>query len=245
MVDETGSTNAVVSGRAREGAAEGLVVAAEHQVAGRGRLDRTWQTPARSALTMSVLLRPVEVPAERWPWLPLLTGVAVVDAVRRVAGIAVGLKWPNDLLSGDGKLGGLLVERVDTPQGPAAVVGIGLNVTSTREELPVPTATSLELAGAEPAGLDRTDLMLGVLADLGDRYRTWRAAVGDDATLRAAYKECCGTLGQRVRVYLPDGSTRDGEAVGVEDDGALRVRTGQDQDLVVHSGDVIHVRPVT
>ena len=96
VVDQAPSTNALVSARARDGAAEGLVVVAEHQTAGRGRLDRSWSTPARSALTFSVLLRPDAEPAQ-WPWLPLLTGIAVVDAV----GHGTRLKWPNDLLLGD------------------------------------------------------------------------------------------------------------------------------------------------
>lgn len=242
VLAQAGSTNAVVAARAREGATEGLVVVAEHQVEGRGRLDRRWETPARSALTVSVLLRP-EAPAARWPWLPLLTGVAVADAVRRRAGLACTLKWPNDLLVDGRKVAGLLVERVETPHGPAAVVGIGVNVSTTADELPVPTAGSLALAGATGEGLDRTGLLLDVLTELGARYTSWHCAEGGDEALRAAYRERCVTLGQQVRVHLPGGAVRDGRAVDVEADGALRVRTAGG-DLVVHSGDVVHVRPV-
>ena len=126
------------------GAGEGLVVVAEHQTAGRGRLDRTWETPARAALTFSVLLRPGSPPAD-WPWLPLLTGYAVARALREAGVPTPALKWPNDVLVDDRKVAGILVERVETPTGPAAVVGIGLNVAPTAEELPVATR---HLAGA-------------------------------------------------------------------------------------------------
>ena len=171
VVAATPSTNALVAGRARDGAPEGLVVVTEHQTAGRGRLDRTWQTPPRAALTFSVLLRP-RVPAVRWPWLPLLTGHALARVLVRAlagTGASAGVKWPNDVLVDDAKVAGILVERVDTPQGPAAVLGLGLNVTTTADELPVATATSLALAGlAEP---DRTGLLLDVLAALRDGVR--------------------------------------------------------------------------
>ena len=126
ILSEAPSTNAALAERARAGALEGAVVVAEHQTAGRGRLDRTWETPARSALTFSVLLRP-NLSASSWPWIPLLVGYAVQAALAdRLPAIA--LKWPNDVLVEERKLGGILVERVDTPTGPAAVVGIGINV---------------------------------------------------------------------------------------------------------------------
>ena len=128
------------------------MVVAEHQTAGRGRLDRSWETPPRAALTFSVLLRP-SVGPEQWPWLPLLTGYAVGTALRD-AGFDAGVKWPNDVLIGDLKVAGILVERVDTPTGPAAVLGVGLNVSTTAEELPVPTATSLALAARRRPGPD-------------------------------------------------------------------------------------------
>ena len=145
VLTETSSTNAVVADAARAGAAEGLVVAAEYQSSGRGRLGRTWTTPARSALLMSALLRPVGVPAVRWPWLGLLAPLAVASAVRRIGEIPAQVKWPNDVLVDDRKLAGILLERVDTADGPAALVGIGLNVTLREDERPHPAATSLLL----------------------------------------------------------------------------------------------------
>ena len=158
VLAESPSTNAVLAGRVREGAAEGLLVVADHQTAGRGRLDRTWVTPAGAALTFSLLLTPDEVPVVRWPWLPLLTGVAVAEGVRRVAGVEVALKWPNDVLAGPDastgpgrrKVAGNLVERVEGPRGAGAVVGVGLNVAQTAAELPVDTATSLQLVAGTP-----------------------------------------------------------------------------------------------
>lgn len=234
VLDEAASTNAVVADRARAGAPEGLVVVAEHQTAGRGRLDRTWVTPARSALTFSVLLRPTVAPA-RWPWLPLLTGVALQDAV----GHGARLKWPNDLLLGDHKLAGILVELVDTPSGPAAVVGVGINVSTAPDELPVPTATSLAVAGHQ---VDRTELLAAILEELGREYGNWARSGRDDTMLRTAYSRRCATIGQLVRVDLPSGDSLTGTAVDIDLAGRLVVRSGGET-TVVGAGDVVHVRP--
>ena len=121
VVESVPSTNAVATERAREGAPEGTVVVAEHQTAGRGRLDRSWEAPPRSSLVFSVLLRPT-VPATSWPWLPLLAGHTVAKTLRSRGYAAAAVKWPNDVLLGERKVAGILVERVDTPDVPAAVV---------------------------------------------------------------------------------------------------------------------------
>jgi BirA family transcriptional regulator, biotin operon repressor / biotin---[acetyl-CoA-carboxylase] ligase len=238
VLGESPSTNAHVAARALAGEPPGLVVAAEHQTAGRGRLDRSWVTPPRAALTFSLLLAPDGVPLARWPWLPLLSGLAVVDGVRRAAGLDASLKWPNDVLVAEGKVAGILVERVEGPHGPVAVVGVGLNVSSTREELPVATATSLALAGS--GSLDRSALLAAVLHAYSRRYDGWLAAGGTG--LRASYVEACTTLGRRVRVELPSGGTLHGRAVGVDQDGRLQVHDGS-QMHVLGAADVIHVRP--
>jgi BirA family transcriptional regulator, biotin operon repressor / biotin---[acetyl-CoA-carboxylase] ligase len=239
------STNAEVAARARAGEPAGLVLATEHQTAGRGRLDRAWVTPAGAALTFSVLLRPEGVPVARWPWLPLLTGVAVVDAVRAATGLEAALKWPNDVLlpddasgSGGGKVAGILVERVEAGPEAAAVVGVGLNVTTTREELPVDTATPLALGGA--ADLDRSALLSEVLASFSARYDGWVSAAGRG--LRPAYVAVCSTLGREVRVDLPAGGTLRGRAVDVDEDGRLLVDDGA-RVHALGAGDVVHVRP--
>jgi BirA family transcriptional regulator, biotin operon repressor / biotin---[acetyl-CoA-carboxylase] ligase len=237
VLAESPSTNALVAGRALQGEPPGLVVVAEHQSAGRGRLDRTWVTPPRAALTFSVLVAPERVPFTRWPWLPLLSGLAVVDGVRAAAGVEASLKWPNDVLVGDGKVAGILVERVERPGGAVAVVGIGLNVSSTREELPVPTASSLALAGA--SSLDRSALLAAVLAAFGARYDAWQRAAGQGQ--RAAYLRACSTVGRQVRVELPAGRVLTGLAAGVDDDGRLQVDDGSRMHRL-GAGDVVHVR---
>ena len=228
------STNAVVSERTRAGEDEGLVVVTEHQTAGRGRLDRVWETPARSSLTFSVLLRP-DVPAQDWPWLPLLTGYAVQAALAdRLPDIA--LKWPNDVLVEERKLAGILVERIDTPQGPAAVVGVGINISQTIEELPVALATSVELETGEP--VDRTGLFGQVLGSL----HGLQGLLFDPEALRTAYADVCSTIGREVDIHLPGDEIRRGEALDIDARGALVVSSA-DGTFTVGAGDVIHVRP--
>ena len=244
VVAQSPSTNADLAARARAGEAAGLVLVADHQTAGRGRLDRTWVTPPRSALTFSALVAADPVPAQHWPWLPLLTGVAVAEGVRRATGVHASLKWPNDVLAGDAKLAGILVERVDTAEGPRAVVGVGLNVSQSREELPVATATSLLLAGADAP--DRGRLLTAVLEELGALLERWCATGGDPeaAGLREEYLRRCSTVGRDVRVELPGGAPLLGRAVGVDASGRLEV-SSEGRVRAVGAGDVVHVRPVT
>ncbi|MGW1345374.1 biotin--[acetyl-CoA-carboxylase] ligase [Kribbella sp. NPDC002412] len=236
VLTETESTNAVVAAAAAAGAPEGLVVTAEHQSSGRGRLGRTWTTPPRSALLTSALLRPTAVPAARWPWLGLLVPLAVAAAVRRVGEIPAQVKWPNDVLVEDRKLAGILLERVD---GPAAVVGIGLNVTLRESEKPHPAATSLALEGA--ATTDRVTVLAAVLRELATRYQAWRAADGDPETILPEYREHSATLGRQVRVELPDGTFLEGTARDLADDGRLIVDT-PDGVRPLAAGDVTHLR---
>jgi BirA family biotin operon repressor/biotin-[acetyl-CoA-carboxylase] ligase len=242
VVEQSPSTNQEVVERARRGEREGLVLVAEHQTAGRGRLDRSWVTPPRAALTFSVLVAPEVVPASRWPWLPLLAGIAVAEGVRRVTEVDCRLKWPNDVLVADRKLAGVLVERVERQgAGAAAVVGVGLNVTSGREELPVPTATSLELEGSTL--LDRSLILREVLRTFAALYLQWCAERGDPAGgLHAAYVRRCATIGREVEVDLPAGQRLHGRAVGVDADGRLDVLTASGGRLL-GAGDVVHVRP--
>lgn len=240
VVAETASTNADVAARARADEDDGLVLVAESQVGGRGRLGRVWTAPPRSGLTMSMLLRPRDVPPGSWPWLPLLTGVAVAEAVGRVTDLAPRLKWPNDVLVGDRKLAGILVERVETPAGAAAVVGVGLNVSLRAHERPVPSATSLTLEGV-PAP-DRTVVLREVLRVFGALYDAWLAAGGDAAAgLADAYTARCATLGRDVRVDVPAGEPVRGRAELVDADGRLVVVTASGE-VAVGAGDVVHVR---
>lgn len=253
VVEATGSTNADLAGRAARGAAEGAVLVAEEQTAGRGRLDRRWSAPPRSGLFLSVLLRPGEpggpaapgapVAVHRWGWLPLLAGVAAATALSRAAGVDTALKWPNDLLVTVGgeerKAGGILAERVGTT---GVVLGLGINVSLRPEELPVPTAASLAMAGA--LGTDRDPLLRAVLRSLADWYGAWRAAGGDPAAsrLRPTYAAGCATLGRAVRAELPGEHTLAGTAVDVDDDGRLVIATPVGEHPV-SAADVIHLRP--
>lgn len=242
VVAETGSTNSDLAARAAEGAAEGTVLVAEEQTAARGRLDRRWSAPPRSGLFFSVFLTP-RVPMARWGWLPLLTGVATASALSRAAGVDTALKWPNDLLvTVDGeerKAGGILAERA----GDGVVIGIGLNVTLRAEELPVPTAGSLALAGARTT--DRDPLLRAVLRSLEEWYGTWQAADGDPAggRLQEAYAAGCATLGRSVRAELPGDTSVVGEAVAVDGDGRLVLATADGMRRPVGAGDIVHLRP--
>lgn len=224
VLAQTGSTNAVVAERARAGEPAGLVVVAESQTAGRGRLDRTWTSPPRAGLTLSVLVRP-DLPPVRWPWLPLLTGLAVARTVEQ-AGVEPQLKWPNDVLVGGRKTCGVLVE---VPEAGAAVIGIGLNVSTREDELPHAQATSLVLAGATTT--DRDTLLRALLRSLS-------AVLGDVDAAREEYRARCSTVGQAVRVELPGGGAVEGTADAVDEDGRIVV-----DGTAYGAGDVVHLRP--
>lgn len=239
--ERTGSTNADVAAEARAGTAEGLVVVAEQQTAGRGRLDRQWESPPRAGIALSVLLRPTGVPVTRLGWLPLLAGVALVETVRRQAELDAVLKWPNDLLVDDRKCAGILAEAVPEPT-PAVVLGIGLNVTLSADELPRPDATSLVLAGA--AHTDRDPLVRALLRELADWYRRWSDVGGDPerSGLRDGYRLYCGTLGRQIEVALPGGGTLSGTASDVDSEGRLVVTAADGSLTAVAAGDIVHVR---
>jgi BirA family biotin operon repressor/biotin-[acetyl-CoA-carboxylase] ligase len=241
VVQEIGSTNAVLLAAAGEEAPEGSVLVAEHQGAGRGRMDRTWSSPPRAGLTVSVLVRP-DVPAARRGWLPLLTGVALAESVGEVTGVRTSLKWPNDLLALDGrKLAGILAEAVSSPARPGAVVvGVGLNVNSRADELP---ETGTSLAQVLGAPVDRGPVLLAFLRAFERRYLSWAGSLGDPVAsgLASDYLAWCGTVGVEVEVALPDGSTLSGRAEAVDWDGRLVVRTA-DGTVELASGDIRHVR---
>ena len=244
VVDEVGSTNAELAAAARSGAGDRTVLIAEHQSAGRGRRDRSWQAVARSGLALSVLLRPAEVgpmavsPA-RWGWLPLLAGVALCEVVADLGQVEAALKWPNDLLLGPrrAKAAGILAEVV----GGAVVLGIGLNVSVRAEELPVPQATSLAIEGA--ACTDRELLVRALLRRLDEEARRWSSHRGDAGAsgLREAYRARCSTLGQQVRVELSGRGALLGTAVDIDGEGRL-VLDARGARQAVSAGDVTHLR---
>lgn len=251
VVGRTESTNADLAAAGRRGAAEGSIVLAEEQMAGKGRLGRVWQSPPRAGIALSVLLRPgaetvglPPVDQDRFGWLPLLTGVALVQAVRRVAEVEATLKWPNDLMIDDRKCAGILAEIVVCPaEPPTVIIGVGLNTTLRVEELPHPLATSLALSGASCC--DRAPLAVAFLRDLQAWYVKWRGCGGDAdlCGLRRAYQESCGTLARGIRAMLPGERTLEGVAEEIDSEGRLIVRDARGGHTVLAAGDVVHVRP--
>jgi BirA family biotin operon repressor/biotin-[acetyl-CoA-carboxylase] ligase len=229
----------------------GLLLA-ESQTAGRGRSGRTWVTPAGTSVTGTFVVRP-ELPPEALGWLPLLAGLGVVTALRATAGVRAFLKWPNDIVvdnlaghvEGWGtwrKLGGILTETVPLPGHTRAVlVGVGLNVTQRADELPVPAATSLALAGARHA--DRESVLVAVVTAMARVAGRFVAAGGDAAASGLADEVvgACVTLGRAVHVDLPGGERLDGVAERLEASGALVVRADGGERTVL-AGDVLLVR---
>jgi BirA family transcriptional regulator, biotin operon repressor / biotin---[acetyl-CoA-carboxylase] ligase len=244
LVAETGSTNADLAARAREHEVAGTVLITDYQSAGRGRQGRTWTAPPGSGIAMSILVRPDGIDPSHWSWLSLLAGLAVSDGVRRAADVPAVLKWPNDVLIGDRKVCGILSERVDTSQGPACVVGIGINVRLSEDQLPVPSATSLMIAARQLGGSppSRTAVIATVLAAFELLYGRWQAQRGIDPSLAATYSERCETIGRHVRVLLSEERSVEGIAERIDENGQLVVRTTTGSS--VHgAGDVIHLQP--
>ncbi|MEP6843707.1 MAG: biotin--[acetyl-CoA-carboxylase] ligase [Pseudolysinimonas sp.] len=223
------------------------------QTAGRGRLDRAWVAPAGTALAVSVLVRsatpsglPVE--AEWLGWLPLAAGAAMADAVAAVlpSGPRVGVKWPNDVQIEGRKVCGILSELVPSGVGVVGVgvvIGAGVNVTMSTEQLPVPTAISLVLAGADEHELfDR--VLAAYLNSLTSLVTAlWKHAGDADVSgLRAAVVARCTTIGREVRVELPGGAQLLGQATGIDHLGRLEVRDDGGRVRPVAAGDIVHLR---
>jgi BirA family biotin operon repressor/biotin-[acetyl-CoA-carboxylase] ligase len=205
---------------------EGALVVADHQSAGRGRLGRSWDAPAGTALLFSVLLKP---PAERrTPELSLVAGIAVADALERTLGLSVQIKWPNDVMLRRQKIAGCLAEARDG----AVVLGIGVNVDQTRAELPPNAGSIRTLTGR---GWDREDLLANVLDDLGRRYSAWRAG-----GLDAVYDGLGPRDFLRGRQVTVNGTS--GVAGMIDRQGRLEISVGHDEVVTVESGEVVHAR---
>src|SRR6266853_6369102 len=151
--DSIDSTNLEAMRQARAGAPGGLCIIAREQIAGRGRLDRSWHSPKDAGLYFSIVLRPA-LEMNLWPLLPLMSALAVSDALMKSCGLSTDIKWPNDILANDRKLCGILAETIETVNASAAIVGIGINLTN--EAVPKDlrsTATSIEeIADRKPDG---------------------------------------------------------------------------------------------
>jgi len=191
---------------------------------------------------MSVLLRPARGLAE-WSWLSLVMGLAAVSALEQTAHQAPArplLKWPNDVLVEEGpapgKLCGILSERHETPTGPAAVVGIGINIDLAPDELPVPTASSLAASGL---CTDKEQVVAALLTAFAGYYEEW----SDRGQLSEAYTKSCATIGRRVRIELGQEKALTGGAIGIDPHGHLLVQTDEAAVISCSAGDVVHLRP--
>jgi BirA family biotin operon repressor/biotin-[acetyl-CoA-carboxylase] ligase len=236
----TGSTNADLL-RDAPGLVSGSVVVTLEQSAGRGRLDRSWVAPAGQALAASVLVR-ADLDERDRGWLPLVAGAAVRDAVAAAVSPAerVLVKWPNDVLVDGRKVSGVLCQ---VASDGSVVVGVGVNLTIPADALPTPTATSLLVAGAtDPATTLADAVLTGFWTSLQEAVAGLVAGAAAADAVRSHVRAVCGTVGQRVRLELPDGSTVEADATGVDDDGriTIRDRTGASRGVAV--GDVTHLR---
>lgn len=218
------------------------VLVTDNQIAGRGRLDRQWEAKAGAGLAVSILLRPRSFGLESYGWLPLLAGLAMQTAVSSlIENAAVAVKWPNDVLVNGEKISGLLAEVL--PNGQGVVIGAGLNLTQTKEELPISNATSLKLHGVENFSLD--DVLVRYLASFRRLYEEFSDASGDPefSGLRNSVQEACSSIGADVKVLLPDGSEFSGKGVGLDNTGRLLVAMSDPLEIrAVAAGDIQHLR---
>jgi BirA family biotin operon repressor/biotin-[acetyl-CoA-carboxylase] ligase len=237
-ISESASTNAALRALSQDADAwpHLSVLLTDDQTAGRGRLDRSWVTPAGSALAISVLLRELPSSPEALGWIPLIAGVAMAQAVAtQLPGHDVGVKWPNDVVVDGRKICGILAESTEG----AIVVGAGINTVMTEGQLPVPSATSFAVLGERADADPLVAAYVGRLGDLVSSLVMW----GDAARsgVHAAVSAQCASLGREVDVSLPDGTVLHGTALRLEPDGRLCVRSDGVEHLIA-AGDVVHAR---
>lgn len=240
--DSIDSTNLEAMRQAKAGAPEGLCIVAREQTEGRGRLDRSWQSPKDAGLYFSIILRP-RIQMSAWPLLTLTAALAVSDALARACALQTDIKWPNDVCVNDRKLCGILAETVETGAGPAAIVGIGINLTDAgwSPEIRDQSVSVEALTGAKSDG----ELVLSeLIRAIDERYDFLQSPGGDEHTVREWCASSSYAIGRRVRVSLND-AVFEGTTRGVESDGALRVETDNGKIRIVRAGDVTALRTVT
>ena len=233
------STNTELARLASEGAAEGLAIVADEQTAGRGRLQRAWSSPKGAGLYFSLLLRPA-IPQDQWPLSTFMAALAVGDALREAAGVETDIKWPNDLLSGERKICGILAEAIDTPSGRAVIVGIGINLTQyafPKELADVATSVS-EASGRQP---ERETILAALLRALSRWYSLLHEPSGREKIVAAWTSRSSYAKGRLVQVSNGD-EVWQGTTCGIEHDGALRLDTASGEIRLVRAGDVFSVR---
>jgi len=229
VVEVTGSTQDDLAQKvADKNAVSGDVIATEFQSAGRGRLDRKFEAPQSSALMFSLYIEPERDKSE-WSFLPLLTGLSAIFTLTELdPECAPQLKWPNDILIEDGKVGGIIAQV----SGEGVVIGIGINVAMSKAELPVLHATSLAINNFPV--LDRNIILSAFLNTFEELFARWQR--GED--LRHLYCEHSATIGRSVKVEHPNGSSSTGMPVGITPAGELIMEDGSR----VTVGDVLHIR---
>lgn len=232
---QVGSTNDLLRDLAEQGVPEGTLVITDEQIAGRGRMGRTWIAPAGSSLLMSVLFRP-QIPPMDAHRLVMVAGLAAVEAAKAVTGLRIDVKWPNDLQIGGKKLAGILPESaIEGERLKWVIIGMGLNVNQrfAADDPLAERATSL--ATASGTEVDRVDLLARILAGM----QKWNGRLSTP-TLREAWRDRCVTLGQRIEVKVPDTSLL-GIAEDIDDNGALWLRTddGEQHHLTMGEATII------
>lgn len=238
-VPETGSTNQDLLAKAQsDNLPEFFTLVTEFQTAGRGRLDRKWQGAPGSSVMASVLLRPSFKEQSGIGWLSLMTAEAIKTALAEL-GVRSKIKWPNDVLVDGLKISGVLAEA--NSDLSALVIGFGINVNQTAEDLPTSSSTSLSLS--EASSLDRDELLAQTLSHFRDLYMELTEADGNAMVsgLRERITKASSTVGQLVEVSFPDGTSVVGEAINIDESGRLQVRTSG-KTLTVSAGDVLHLR---
>lgn len=238
--DSLPSTNTEAARQAANGAPEGLCVVAREQTSGRGRQQRTWVSPADAGLYFSIVLRP-RLDISRWPLLTLMAAISVADALADACALDVDIKWPNDIHAGGRKLCGILAEMIETPQGRACVVGIGINLkeSSLPSELRE-TATTIETMTGHAPDVER--LLQSLTHSIAHRYATLLEAGGAEQTIEQWSARSSYARDRRVRVAL-ETETLEGVTRGLEPDGALRVETKAGEIRIIRAGDVTALRP--
>jgi BirA family transcriptional regulator, biotin operon repressor / biotin---[acetyl-CoA-carboxylase] ligase len=229
VVEVTGSTqDDLFQLASSESAIPKTILASEYQTSGRGRLDRTFTAAPMSALTFSIYIEP-KVERDEWSFLTLLAGLSVHEALALLdPQVSVGVKWPNDLLIGEKKFAGMIAQA--TKKG--VVLGIGINVAMTTEELPVENATSLALEGF--TNLDRNEILAAIINHFEINLEMWE----HDKSFLAEYRSASVTIGKDVEVTLPGGEIIRSKAVDISNAGALLL----ENDREVTVGDVVHLR---
>ena len=233
------STNTELARLASEGAEEGVSILADEQTAGRGRLQRAWSSPKGAGLYFSILLRP-KIPQDHWPLITFMAAIAVGDALNEGAGVVTDIKWPNDLLSGERKICGILAEAIDTPNGRAVVLGIGVNLTQDAfpAELADVATSVFAATGRSP---EREAVLAALLAALSRWYSLLHEPNGREKILAAWSSRSSYATGRQVQVSNGD-ELWQGTTSGVEKDGALRLLTESGEVRLVRAGDVHRVR---